>query len=399
VNYLQILPSANLGGVGLVALHIADYLRRRSRAAHIWIPGDGPAFREADRLGLGPRTYDSSPILSPRRMKAAIGNLTFYKIFRQNAPGIAHVHSPFVYRAIWPALRLSRLRRVVHVHLEEGQIGLRWALSRPPDLIITCSRSLIEYVRRTLPDHLQERQWIEAVPNSVDTVRFRPAEKRAAKERVGAPADTPLVLMLANLAPHKGQETTIRAVAALKQRGVDVACWLAGAERQRHGYMERLQALVAELGVQDRVRLLGQRSDVPELLQAADLFLLPSTSEGLPLSILEAQATKVPVLAAPTAGIPEVVVEGETGFLIPADDANGYANRIVELLENPGLSRRIVENAFKLVCENYNWESYCKRIECLYDAIADGRIRKQAARVEGPQTVAPLVGTGGGIDG
>ena len=76
------------------------------------------------------------------------------------------------------------------------------------------------------------------------------------------------------------------------------------------------------------VRLLGQRDDANVLLRAADFFLLPSTNEGLPLSILEAQATKVPVLAAPTAGIPEIVRDAETGFLIPATDAPGYAHRI-----------------------------------------------------------------------
>jgi glycosyltransferase involved in cell wall biosynthesis len=373
VNILQILPSVNVGGAGLIALRIAEYLHRSSRPASVWSPGDGPLFREAERLNLGPRVFDPSPAFAAGRLGTAIGNLGFYKALRREGPGVAHVHSPYLYRAMRPALRLAGLRGVVHVQLEEDRDGLRWAFRRPPELIVTCSRSLIDYVRGCLPPRLRARQWIEAVPNAVDTTNFRPGDRAEAKARVGAPAATPLVLMLANLAPHKGQETTIRAVASLKRRGVDVTCWLAGVERREDGYVERLGELITGLGVQDRVTLLGQRGDASDLLRAADVFLLPSTNEGLPLSILEAQATRVPVLAAPTAGIPEVVVDGETGYLIPPADADGYADRIASLLANPGTAGRIVDNARRLVCERYNWEAFCRSIEALYESVARDR--------------------------
>jgi glycosyltransferase involved in cell wall biosynthesis len=131
----------------------------------------------------------------------------------------------------------------------------------------------------------------------------------------------------------------------------------------------RLRSLIEELTVTDRVRLLGQRSDAPELLRAADYFLLPSTHEGLPLSVLEAQASKVPVLAAPTAGIPEVVRDGETGFLIAADDAVGYADRLQTLLACPELSLRVAEAAHAQIVAEHNWPAYCRRIQELYQEI------------------------------
>src|SRR5262249_28602479 len=148
---------------------------------------------------------------------------------------------------------------------------------------------------------------IVAIPNAVDTTRFFAGDKATAKRGVGARCALPLVVMLANLAPHKGQETAIRAVALLKNRGTPVCLSLAGTVPRGAGdYSEHLRNLIRELEVTELVQLLGQRQDAPELLRAADLFLLPSTHEGLPLSILEAQASKVPVLAAPTAGVPEV---------------------------------------------------------------------------------------------
>ena len=179
-----------------------------------------------------------------------------------------------------------------------------------------------------------------------------------------------LVLMVANLAPHKGQETVIRAMAILKKAKIDIACWFVGVQRHGAGdYTTRLQDLCNELGVADRIRFLGHREDVPDLLRAADIFFLPSTSEGLPLSVLEAQATKVPVLAAPTAGIPEVITDGETGFLIPAEDAVGYAQRIVSLLNCPEIQHRVKEQAYTNVIKEHNWYTYCETVWRLYHSV------------------------------
>jgi glycosyltransferase involved in cell wall biosynthesis len=176
--------------------------------------------------------------------------------------------------------------------------------------------------------------------------------------------------MLANLAPHKGQETAIRASATLKKAGVNIVLWLAGIERGGGDrYTTHLRSLASELGVSDRIHFLGHRNDAPELLRAADLFLLPSTREGLPLTILEAQATKVPVLAAPTGGIPEVVINDETGFLIASEDVAGYAKLIDSLLDNPDLGYRIVKQAYARVMKEYCWEVYSERIWELYRAL------------------------------
>lgn len=365
----QILPSPKLGGAALVGLLIAEHLRARSQAARVWVPGDGPTLREAERLGFETRLYETSRIFDARRSRAALGLAAFYRAIRREPRGLAHIHSPAVYRAIRPALRVAGLRSVVHVHLEEPLDGLRWALRRPPELIVACCESLVEHVRSALPERLRDRQRIVSLPNPVDTSRFFPGDRLAAKRRVGAPIDRPLLLMLANLAPHKGQETAIRAVAAIKQRGGDAVCWLAGVDRGDTGYAGSLRALIEGLGLSDRVRLIGQRDDAPELLRAADLMLLPSTCEGLPLSILEAQASRVPVLAAPTSGIPEVVLDGRTGYLIPATDSEGYADRALRLLADPGLTARIADQAFAFVTRRHDRKAYCETLDDLYASL------------------------------
>jgi len=330
------------------------------------MPGDGPMRRMVQEAGLTSDEYPAN-ILSYRQLQSAVTNWKFGNTLRRYGPGIIHFHAVVHYGALQLGSRLSGLARVVHVQLEEEETGLRWALRHPPDMIITCAKYLVDYVRRSLAEKYQERQRIVTVPNSVDANEFFPGDKVEAKRRMGTATGVPLILVLANLFPHKGQETAIRAVAELKKRGIDIACWLAGVERGGgEAYTHKLRALIRELRVDERVRLLGYRDDAPELLRAADFFLLPSTREGLPISLLEAQASKVPVLAAPTAGIPEAVADGETGFLIAAENYVGYADCIQTLLTNRDLYQRVAENGYEQVRREYDWNIYCERIWGLY---------------------------------
>jgi glycosyltransferase involved in cell wall biosynthesis len=363
----QFLLSRELGGGALVALQLSTWLKEAGAVPQFWVPGMGPAAQAAQQYGLSCLYYGLNAMAKGTLPQALACIRLAMKL--RGSGGIAHVHSPAVYRMIRPALRLTRLRTVVHMHLHPTQEEVWWALQDPPELLITCAR----YMGGLVQEMLGERgagMRIAAVPNAVDTDRFFPADRVEAKQRVGAPQNIPLVLMLANLAPHKGQETAIRAVAELQARGTAVECWLAGVER--HGgkeYTQYLVGLARDCGVGECVRFLGSRNDSPDLLRAADFLLLPSTLEGLPLSILEAQATKVPVLAAPTAGVPEMVHDGVTGFLIPATDALLYAERIQSLLRNPDLSQRVAQQAYDIVVREYNWPTYCARVWGLYQEL------------------------------
>jgi glycosyltransferase involved in cell wall biosynthesis len=388
LHHHQVLVCPDLGGAGLIALNLARFLRERGQECRVWLAGPGSAQAETARLGLPFGTYDVNGVVSPSVVRAGLANWRFSRALKRFGPGIAHVHCPGYYGALRWGLKRSGLLRVAHVHLEEGPEILRWAFRSPPELIITCATFLVDHLRRILPGEVVDRTRIAAVPNAVEVDKFAAGPKGPAKARVGAPPGRPLALMLANLSPHKGQETAIRTAAALKARGVEVHFWLAGVERGgAAAYTARLQSLIAELGVADRVRLLGQRTDAPELLRAADLFLLPSTCEGLPISLLEAQACQVPVLAAPTAGVPEVVRHGVTGFLIPADDPNGFAEQITRLLADDRLPRQVTEAALKQVRQEHNWNAYCRRVSTLYEEIAD----EARSHRTGPVPAARLV--------
>ena len=370
-SYHHVLPSREYGGAAEVAFRLMDFARAETVGqSHLWLPGLGRAWQKAVDEKLAVHVYQQPNIAEDSRTSMALANLRTGWNWRHYRPGILHLHSAELYGGLPVACAISKLQRVVHIHLEQDEATIRWAFRRLPELVVTCAEFLVENVRRYLTPVQQDRLRIVSVPNCIDTNRFRPGDKAAAKIALGVPSTRPLVLMLANLAPHKGQETAIRAVALLKQQQTPVTCWIAGVDRDANGsYPAHLESLIEQLNVADCVKLLGYRTDGPELLRAADLFLLPSKREGLPLSVLEAQASQVPVLAAPTAGIPEVVQDGQTGYLIPADDAAGYAHRMAELMAQPALRQSIIENAYRQVREKHHVDAYCKRIWSLYEEL------------------------------
>lgn len=372
-SFHQVLNSHELGGAGLIALGLAKFIHTQGSQCHIWVPADGAMRQKAEEAELPHHLYSNSAA-STQKIAAAVANGSFGYQLRRLGRGIVHVHSPAYYGALRVGLRIAGVSRVVHVHLEETGPGIGWAFKDPPEVIVTCARYMVDEVRQSLPESCRERQRIEAIPNAVDVETFFPSEKAAAKARLGAPLDRPLVIMLANLAPHKGQKTAIKTAALLKKQGIHIECWLAGQERQGGtSFTSELRALIAECGVQDRVKLLGYRDDSAELLRAADFFLLPSTHEGLPVSILEAQASEVPVLAAPTPGASEIIEDAATGFLIPHDRVEKYAEVVASLLANRDSHRRVAENAHAKVKRDFTWRGYCQKIWQLYGDLLDAQ--------------------------
>jgi glycosyltransferase involved in cell wall biosynthesis len=183
-----------------------------------------------------------------------------------------------------------------------------------------------------------------AVPNAIDTAKFAPGDRAAAKHKVGAP-DAPLVLMVANLSPHKGQLVALEALSLMRAAGSGAHLWLAGVERGGTAFTAELYRFVGAHALGSCVQFLGQRADVPDLMRAADAVVLPSSNEGLPLTLLEAQASGTPVLAAPTAGVPEIVRHGATGVLIAHGDAAGYARELAALFADPARARALATAA------------------------------------------------------
>jgi glycosyltransferase involved in cell wall biosynthesis len=183
----------------------------------------------------------------------------------------------------------------------------------------------------------------------------------AALRGVRAGEERPVVVTLARLAPQKGIGVLLRAAAELP----NVSFIVAGEGPERHA----LESQARSLGVSDRVAFSGFQSDPAALLASADLFVLPSFEEGLPLALLEAMAVGTPVVATAIGGTDEVVTHGEHGLLVPPGDAAALASAIGALLRDPARAARLAVAARTRVRESFSMERMVHDVVSVYDSV------------------------------
>jgi glycosyltransferase involved in cell wall biosynthesis len=136
-----------------------------------------------------------------------------------------------------------------------------------------------------------------------------------------------------------------------------------------------LEALIQDLGLRDAVELVGELDDIPSLLAESDCFVLSSTSEGMPISILEAMAAGLPVVASDVGGVHELVTEGKTGYLVPPGDATALAAALQQVLRNPGLRAELGACARSTVESEFTVSRVQREHATLYRELAAGSTR------------------------
>ncbi len=221
----------------------------------------------------------------------------------------------------------------------------------------------------------------DVIPSGVDTDRFAPPIDRiAAKRALGISDVRSLIGTVGRLEPRKGTGTLIAALASLRRHGRDAGLVVVGDGPLR----QQLADAAERLGVASHVRLLGDRSDVREVLAALDVFVLPSRTEGMSNALLEAMATALPVVATAVGGTPEVVSDGVSGLLVAADDADAMANAIGRVLDDPAWAATLGAAARQTAEERFGARSMVRRLEAVYAAVANsgsGAAGKRAALV------------------
>lgn len=206
------------------------------------------------------------------------------------------------------------------------------------------------------------------VPNGIRP-RGAGLGRAAARDALGLDPDQPVVMTVGRLIVMKGHEYLVAAVPALLERVPDLAVVVVGG-----GYLhDALQAQAAALGVGGAVRLVGQRSDVRGLLDAADVFVLPSRHEGMPLVLLEAMDAGLPAVATRVSGSEEVVVHGEAGLLVPPRDPAALAAALLQLLTDPALRRRQAAAARLRFLERFTSRRMAAETTAVYEHVLAAR--------------------------
>jgi len=214
------------------------------------------------------------------------------------------------------------------------------------------------------------------VPNGI-TIRTTRHKRAPTRAQLGLSNTVPVVLTVARLTEQKGHSTLIDAVPRVLERMPECRFLLVGT-----GPLENaIRAAVLRHGIETSVSFLGYREDVPHLMAAADLLVLPSRFEGLPLVVLEAMAAGLPVIATRVCGTDQAIVNRVTGVLIPPDDPVDLAKAITELLSCAAERKRLAAGGRARVCEHFNGADMASTTLEIYRSLL------QSARYRVPEVV------------
>jgi glycosyltransferase EpsD len=256
---------------------------------------------------------------------------------REESFDLIHCHTPV--GGILTRLAARRCRKkgttVIYTahgfHFYAGAPFLNWLLfypieklcSRWTDILITINHE--DYRRAKKYFHAKRIVYIPGV--GIDLVRFQPGQGESfiTKQALGIPETARILLSVGELSDRKNHVTVIRALAGLPE---NIHYVIAGAGDRE----QNLRETAAKLGIADRVHLLGLRTDVPELLHTADIYLLPSIQEGLNVSLMEAMASGLPCICSDIRGNEDLIVEGKGGYRVASTDVEAWSGAIERML-------------------------------------------------------------------
>jgi L-malate glycosyltransferase len=333
----QLVHSLGVGGAEMLACRIARRLRGAFRFVFACLDELGPLAEGLRAEGFAVHLVGRKPGLDwacPLRLA---------RLLRAERADAVHAHqyTPFFYAL---AARLAGRQRPV-LFTEHGRhqpdhprpkrmLANRLLLSRR-DRVVGVGAA----VRRALIDNegLPARR-VDVLYNGIDVDAFAAGgatsgSRLDARHELRVGPDDFVLMQVARLDYLKDHATAVRTLARVSERAPNARLVLVGDGPERPA----IEAQVRNLNLGDKVRFLGTRKDVDRLLHGADVFLLTSVSEGIPLTVIEAMATGLPVVATDVGGMSEVVADGATGFLAPAKDDAALAERILRLAGDPDL--------------------------------------------------------------
>jgi glycosyltransferase involved in cell wall biosynthesis len=215
----------------------------------------------------------------------------------------------------------------------------------------------------------------ELIENGIDLEQYRRRRTPAlAKQRLGLSPGRLLLGAVGRLSPEKGFDRLIQSAGHLLRGGLDLELVIAGDGEER----PRLERLIDELGLRDRVRLLGFCADPRDVYEALDLFVLSSLREGLPNVLLEAMALAVPVVSTNIAGIPRLIQDDANGLLVSAERLEELTGALARLAGNPALRTRLGEAGRQTVEQRYSFAQRMQKIAELYDRLLKRRCSQSA---------------------
>ena len=357
---LYLSTSSGPGGAERVISNLAASLDPERYRAILCLFRTGWIQERSESRGV--RTY----VIPTHGMTDWRWALQFRRLLRQERVDLIHAHEfdANVQGAFVAALSGIPLVATVHgknyfCEKLRRRLAYRWVSRRAT--MVAVSENLKQFIVekvRVSPDR------IKVVYNGVDALPYCEAsDVDLCRRDLGLPDGDRIVGVVGNLYPVKGHQYLIEGIPAILQKCPNTSFVFAG-----RGQLEtELKEQVHRLGLEKRVHFLGLRQDIPRILALLDVFVLPSLSEGLSMAILEAMIAGKPVVATQVGGNPELVLDGETGFLVPPRDSQALASSVATLLTNKQQAAQFAEKGKRRAEGQFSLGTMVRAYQSLYD--------------------------------
>jgi len=369
MKILYVVTAAEFGGAPLHVLQLMEYMVKQGHEVGL-VAASEPRLMEGAKT-LGVKIFSNPHFVRPIRPWEDLQALwPVLRAIRRFNPDIVHAHSTkagYVARFACMLLRKSVIftahgwaftegrnmwkrrllalaeqlaakvtAKIICVSKHDRDLALRWKVARPDQLIV--------------------------IHNGIDPQPFLKADGASLRQEQGLEKATVLTFV-GRLAPQKDPLTLLEVVKKLPE-----AVLLLVGDGELRPLVERS---IRKLGLVDKARLLGQRSDVPRILAASNIFVLSSRWEGLPYTIIEAMMAGLPVVATEVGGVPELVEDGVTGFLVPPRDPEALAEALQKLIADPELRRRMGQAGHEKALKEFTLARMLRETEKVYQEVLE----------------------------
>lgn len=358
-NILLLIETSGPGGAEKILISLAEKLKQKNYNVFVCLLEDGWLRHQLEIINIEPVIIPQNGTLDLVWIRKCIHYIKNKQI------NVLHAHefTMNTYSAI--VSKITKVPCITTVHgknycWEKWYRRLLYRFVSRTTKMVAVSSDINHFLVKNVG--IKPRN-ILTIPNGINIKRYSKTKEPSSSLPKGLLTAKPIIGCIGNLYPVKGHIYLVRAAALIISKYPNAAFVIAG----RGDMLENLKTEVKKLHLVNNFHFLGFREDVPALLQLFDIFVLPSLSEGLPLSVLESMASKTPIIATNVGGLPEIIIDKNIGSLVNPKDHVALAKEMDSLLSDKKLQDFYTNNAYKKVTNNYSINTMFAKYLSLYE--------------------------------
>jgi len=372
ITVLQLVNGFGMGGIERQQTEIIKRLPAgRFTQIIATMRMSGPFTAETESAGVEIVEFPFTSLYNRRALRSYFG---LARLIRQRRVDLVYCYD--FYTNVWGAISvtLAGRGRLVTSRGDTGRMFSKAQLA-VQRLAYACSNAIVpnsDLVKDIIVENEFVPAWkIRRIYNGIDAGRFAPrAAPPELARSLGLPPGAAVVGAVGNLHPWKGQDTLLRAAARIREARPNAWFLLIGEGVAQ----DELQQLATQLGIREQTIFAGIRQDIPELLALMDVYVLPSQHESLPNAVMEAMACARPIVATAVGGLPELISNGVTGFLVPPGDPAAMADAVLRVLGDAALGAALGQAARERAVNEFSCSRLVENMAALYEDVLNGRL-------------------------